>query len=254
MTTLPHSLDRSVVIRAPRSVVFRYFTDSERFARWWGPGSTIDAKVGGAVKIVYPNQVVARGAITALRQDQGIVFTYGYEDPQKPIRPGGSLVTIELLDHADGTLVKLRHELPTAADRDQHAPGWRFQLALFANVVANEQHARLAELADQWFAAWTEPDAGKRDRLLAACATDGVAMQDNHSSLRGRDDLSQHIGMCHVFMPGTVMTRVGTVRQCQGTALVEWTASGAQGRPPTKGTNVVTLAPDGRIASVVGFW
>jgi len=254
MTSLPHSLDRSVVIRAPRAVVFRFFTDSERFARWWGPGSTIDGRVGGEVRIVYPNQVVARGAVTALRADQSIAFTYGYEDPGKPIRPGGSLVTIELHDHAEGTLVKLRHELPSAADRDHHVPGWRFQLALFANVVAGEQHGRVAELADQWFAAWAEPDAAQRDRLLAACTTDDVRLQDQYSCLHGRADLSHHIGMCHVFLPGVVMVRAGAVRQCQGTALVEWTASDAQGKPRGKGTNVVSLAADGRIASVVGFW
>ena len=254
MTKLPHSLDRSLVIRAPRPVVFRFFTDSERFARWWGPGSTIDGKVGGEVKIVYPNQVVARGAVTAIRPDQSIAFTYGYEDPSKPIRPGGSLVTIELQDHAEGTLLQLHHDLPTAPDRDQHAPGWRFQLSLFANAVAGEQHARVAELADQWFLAWAEADAAARDRLLAACTTDDVRLQDNYSCLHGRDDLSQHIGMCHQFMPGIVMVRTGAPRQCQGTALVEWTSTDAQGKPRGKGTNVVSLAPDGRIAGVVGFW
>ena len=254
MTTLPHSLDRSVVIRAPRAIVFRYFTDSERFARWWGPGSTIDGKVGGEVKIVYPNQVVARGAITAIRADHSIAFTYGYEDPAKPIRPGGSLVTIELQDHAEGTFVKLHHDLPTAQERDHHVPGWRFQLALFANTVSNEQHARVAALADQWFVAWAETDQQARDRLLAACATDDVRMQDNYSCLRGRDDLSHHIGMCHQFMPGTITTRAGEPKHCQGTALVEWTMRDAQGNPRGKGTNVISLAADGRIASVVGFW
>ena len=32
---------RTVVICAPREAVYRYFTDSERFARWWGTGSRI---------------------------------------------------------------------------------------------------------------------------------------------------------------------------------------------------------------------
>ena len=94
MTPLPQSLDRTVVIRAPRDVVFRFFTDSERFARWWGPGSTIDARVGGEVRITYPNGVIARGTVQALRSDESITFSYGYEDPQKPIPVGGSVVTI----------------------------------------------------------------------------------------------------------------------------------------------------------------
>ncbi|MEO6709781.1 MAG: SRPBCC domain-containing protein [Planctomycetota bacterium] len=253
MTTLPHSLDRSIVIRAPREVVFRYFSDSERFARWWGAGSSIESRVGGEVKIVYPNQVIARGAVTMVRAGSGIAFTYGYEDPSKPIRPGGSLVTIELTDHPEGTLVKLRHDLPTQADRELHVPGWRFQLALFANVVANEQHAGLAEHVDRWFSAWAEVDAQKRDALLTLCATDAVRMLDKYSCLTGREDLSAHIGMCHQFMPGVVMRREGDPRQCQGTALVDWTASDAKGNPAGKGTNVLSLSPDGRIAGVVGL-
>jgi uncharacterized protein YndB with AHSA1/START domain len=254
MTSLPHSLDRTVLICAPRGIVFRYFTDSERFARWWGPGSTIDGKVGGEVKIVYPNQAIARGVVTAIEADHSITFTYGYDDPSKHIPPGGSVVTITLQDHADGTLLQLRHQLPTEVDRDQHVPGWRFQLAQFANRVANELHAAVAGMADQWFAAWAETDAAARDRLLLACTTDDVRMQDAYSCLAGRSELSQHIGMCHLFMPGVVTKREGDPKHCQGTALVEWTASDTAGNPRGKGTNVVSLAADGRITSVVGFW
>ena len=54
---MPHRLDRSILINAPRETVFGYFTDSERWARWWGQGSTIDARAGGAVSIVHPGGV-----------------------------------------------------------------------------------------------------------------------------------------------------------------------------------------------------
>jgi uncharacterized protein YndB with AHSA1/START domain len=254
MTSLPHSLDRSLVIRAPRELVFRYFTDSERFARWWGQGSTIDGKVGGAVRIVYPNQVVAGGAVTRLEHSSLIAFTYGYEDPSKAIPIGGSLVTVELQDHDDGTLLHLRHDLPTAAEREHHAPGWRFQLALFANVVANEQHTDVAAVIDAWFRAWAEPDAAKRAQLLGDCTTADVTMQDNYSCLHGRDDLLDHIRMSQMFMPGIVTRRVGDARHCQGTAMVEWTAEDVAGKPRGKGTNVVQLSADGKIAGVIGFW
>jgi uncharacterized protein YndB with AHSA1/START domain len=40
MTPLPHSLTRTVVIRATPATVFRFFTDSSRWAQWWGAGST----------------------------------------------------------------------------------------------------------------------------------------------------------------------------------------------------------------------
>ena len=48
-------LERVVEISARRDTVFRYFTDSERCAAWWGSGSTIDARPGGSVRIRYPD-------------------------------------------------------------------------------------------------------------------------------------------------------------------------------------------------------
>ncbi|MCB9885386.1 MAG: SRPBCC domain-containing protein [Planctomycetes bacterium] len=254
MTRHSHLLTRTLVIAAPRELVFRYFTDSERFARWWGPGSTVDARVGGAVCIVYPNQVVARGEFTRLETDRAVAFTYGYEDPAKPIAIGGSLVTIELEDHARGTRLSLRHELADEQARDQHVPGWRFQLSQFANVVGDEQHAGCEATIDEWFAAWHESDAEARSALLLACCTDDVVMQDRYASLAGRDELDQHIAACLLHMPGTVMRRDGDVKHCQGSVLVEWTASDAGGASRGKGTNVMRLAADGRISWVVGFW
>lgn len=254
MNELPHVLDRTVVIRAPRPLVFRYFTDSERFAKWWGAGSHIEGRVGGAVRIVYPNGVVARGEVTRLEPDRLVAFTYGYEDAQKPIPVGGSLVTVTLQDHRDGTQLALRHDFGTAVARDQHVPGWRFQLAVFANVATDEAQAGVERQVDTWFAAWNEGDAGQRDALLAGCASDDVRMQDRWSCVTGRDELAQHIAMCLLHAPGTTMRRRGAPRHCQGTALVDWAATDAQGNPRGQGTNVVMLAADGRIAGVVGFW
>jgi uncharacterized protein YndB with AHSA1/START domain len=251
---LPHALDRSLVLRAPRALVFRCFTDGERFARWWGAGSRLDGRVGGEVHIVYPNGVVAGGAVTRLEPDRLVAFTYGYEDPHKPIPVGGSLVTVTLQDHADGTLLALRHDLAAATVRDQHVPGWRFQLARLANTAADEAQAGAERCVDGWFAAWNEEDPERRALLLAPCVRDDVRLQDGWSCLSGRDELVQHIGMCLAQGPGTTMRRTGKVRHCQGTALVEWAAFAADGSPRGQGTNVVQLAPDGRIAGVVGFW
>jgi hypothetical protein len=43
-------------------------------------------------------------------------------------------------------------------------------------------------------------------------------------------------------------------RLSQGTAIVPWVAKKSNGDPAGRGTNVFDLAPDGRIARVVGFW
>jgi uncharacterized protein YndB with AHSA1/START domain len=140
MTSLPHVLERSILICAQRATVFRYFTDSARFADWWGQGSVIDGRKGGAFVIRYPNGVTASGEVVDLVPDERVVMSYGYDDPGKPIPPGGSLVTITLHERPGGTLLHLRHEVAEAKVRDEHVQGWRYQLAVFANVAARDQH------------------------------------------------------------------------------------------------------------------
>jgi uncharacterized protein YndB with AHSA1/START domain len=253
MNALDHVLDRTVTIAARRETVFRYLTDSERFASWWGAGSQIEAKPGGAVRIRYPNGVVAGGTVVEIAPVERIVFTYGYETGE-PIPIGASRVTITLEETERGTVVRVRHELPSAHVRDEHIQGWRYQLAVFANVVAKEAHAEASALADRFFALWKETDPARRRAELGLIAVDAVAFRDPYSCTDGLDDLVAHIGASQRFMPGVVLVRLGEARLCQGTALVDFEVKGPDGAVRAKGTDVLELAPDGRIAKVTGIW
>lgn len=253
MTGLDFVLDRTVTIAARRETVFRYFTDSERFAAWWGKGSRIEPVPGGAVHIRYPNAIVAGGEVVEIAAPGRIVFSYGFESGQ-PIPIGASRVTITLEETDGGTLVTLRHELPSAEVRDEHVQGWRYQLAVFANVVAQEAHAGVAALADRYFACWGEPDAARRRSELAAIASEQLAFRDPYSCTVGIDDLNAHITASQRFMPGVVPARRGEVRQCQGTASVDWVVQAPDGSERARGTSVFELAPDGRLVRVTGLW
>ncbi len=254
MSALEHALERTVLIRARRETVFRYFTDNDRFAAWWGAGSTIDARPGGTLRIRYPNAVLASGEVVEVAPPERIVFTYGFEDPQRPIRPGGSRVTVTLQERPDGTLLRLRHELPDAAARDEHVQGWRYQLSVFANVVAREAHAGVAKAVDAFLGAWSEKDAGRRRAAIAGVAAEDVSFADAFSCTAGIDDLVAHLAAAQIHMPGLVLERSGDVRQCQGTAVADWVAKGPDGAVRARGTNVFDLSPEGRIARVVGLW
>jgi uncharacterized protein YndB with AHSA1/START domain len=253
MSGLGHVVERRVTIAARRETVFGFFIDSARFAAWWGEGSTIDPRPGGKVHIRYPNGVVAGGEVLEIRPAEHVAFTFGYATGD-PLPIGSSRVSIRLEDHPRGTLVRLRHELPTASAAEVHVQGWRYQLSVFAHVVALQAHASVGPLADRFFALWAETDAAKRRATLAAIAVPGVAFRDPYSCLEGADDLDAHIAAAQRFMPGVVLEREGDARQCQGTAAVDWVVRAEDGSVRTRGTNVFELAADGRIAGVTGLW
>jgi uncharacterized protein YndB with AHSA1/START domain len=250
---LPHHLDRTLLIHARRETVFRFFTDSARWASWWGDGSSIDPRPGGAVVIRYPGAVEARGEIIDITAPERLTFTYGYASGT-PISPGASLVTIRLEAIGAGTRIHLTHAFTDAAVRDQHVQGWRYQLALFSNVVSNEVCATAGASVDAWLDAWSDADASRRHSTLARIAVPDVQFRDRFSNVDGLDDLSAHLEAAQRFMPGLRLERDGVVRQCQGVALADWIAQSAEGQERGRGTNVFVFNADGRIESVTGVW
>jgi uncharacterized protein YndB with AHSA1/START domain len=250
------SIERTILIRAPRETVFRYLTDSERFAAWWGEGSRIAPHPGGEVRIRYPNGVVARGEVVEVDPPSRIVFTYGYEGEGKPIPPGGSRVTMRFSAEPGGTSVHLRHdcsEAPAGVGAE-HVQGWRYQMALFANVVSREAQTQAAARIDAFFSAWNEKDTAARRRLLEESTTEDIAFHDAFSCTVGREDLVAHLAAVQVFMPGMTLLRDGEVSQCQGTAIAPWIAHAGDGTVRSRGTNVFELSPEGQIRRATGFW
>jgi uncharacterized protein YndB with AHSA1/START domain len=253
MMPLPHRLDRTVTIQATRETVFRFFTDDARWAAWWGAGSTIDARPGGHILIRYPNGVEASGEVLEVIPPERIVFTYGYASKQ-PIPPGSSRVTIRLEPYEAGTRLSLSHEFAEAAGRDEHVQGWRYQLSVFGNVVADEIHAGAAGLVDAWFQAWSATDVGKREQILVPVVAPDVRFRDRFGLIDGLADLIAHVDAVQRFMPGVRLQRRGDIRHCQGTVLADWVVVGGDGQERESGTNVFVLGADGRVESVIGFW
>lgn len=252
-SALPHTLDRSILINAPRATVFSFLTDSARWAKWWGAGSTIDPQVGGKVYIRHPNGIEAGGRILEIAPPDRVVFSYGFNSGV-PLPLESSRVTMWFDEEEGSTRVRLHHEFPEAAARDEHVQGWRYQMSLFANVVTAVAHGNAADHIDTWFAAWAEPDAAAREAMLASVALPSVQFRDQFSCVDGLAELLPHIAAAQRFMPGLKLAREGNVRQCQGVVLVDWNAVGPDGQSRGKGTNVFNLAADGRIASSTGLW
>ncbi len=248
MTELTEFLERRISIYARRETVFAYFTDSARFAGWWGEGSRIDARPEGAVFIRFPNGITASGEVREIEPPRRIVFTY--------VMAGGvaSLVTVTLEEADQGTLVNLRHAFSSGKIRDTFVQGWRYQLALLSKAVSEDRRAAVVERVDAFLRAWGEPDAKTRRELLESCAAPGIVFRDAYSATEGLEDMLANLEAIQVFMPDVTLVRAGDVRLSHGTALAGWTARRENGNPAGSGTNVFDLSPDGRIARVVGFW
>ena len=250
---LPYRLDRTLTIRAPRATVFAFFTDSARWASWWGAGSTIEPRPGGRVYIRHPNGIEAGGEVEAIDVPSRLVFSYGFASGT-PIPLGASRVTLTCDDHPRGTRVCLEHEFSDAPVRDEHVQGWRYQLSLFANVVANEFHRDAPARVDAWHAAWAVTDPEALARQLNAIAATDVRFRDRYSAVDGLAELQPHIAATQRFMPGLTLRRDGDLRHCQGMVLANWVAVSADGQERGRGTSVFIIDAEGRIASVTGFW
>jgi uncharacterized protein YndB with AHSA1/START domain len=244
MKSLPYSVDRNILIEADRETVFGFFTDSARWANWWGAGSTVDPRPGGALRIQHSNGFVSDGQVLEIAAPERFVFTFSLQSAQ-PVPAEDSRVTIRLEQQAAGTMLRLTHEVADAVVRDQLVQGWRFHFSVFANAVANLVNAGAPELVDKWFALWTEPDAAAREATLRRIAWPGVRFRDRFSRLDGVEDVVEHIGAAQRFMPGMGLERQGAVRHCQGTVLADWIARSKDGQVKMSGTSVLVLGQSG---------
>ena len=252
MTALPHSLERTVVIQAPRDTVFQFLTRTALWANWWGAGSSIDATPGGTMRICYPGGILASGHVVEVSAPERIVFTYGF-DSGTPIPSGSSRVTITLAQEPGGTRLTLTHDFDAVEVRDEHVQGWRYQLALFSNLVADLVNANATGVVDAWFDLWANPNADARASALREIASPDLRFRDRYGHTNDLNDLLPHIEAAQRFMPGIRLRRSGTVRHCQGTVLVDWSASTADGQARGSGTNVFVLDANAKIVSVTGF-
>ena len=128
-------VDRQIRIEARPELVFRYFTDPERMARWVGPVLEFDPRPGGAVRLMVDGVHSNSGRVVAVDPPRRIVFTSGWDEPGHPIPSGSTRVEVDLTPDGDGTRVRLRQFGLPADAVDDHAEGWAYFLDRLAVVA-----------------------------------------------------------------------------------------------------------------------
>ena len=259
MQPLGPVVELSVEIAARPSTVYRCVTQSDLLSRWLAATVTMDARVGGAVRIDFARYAtVVEGVVVELVPDERIVFTWGVTSgAQAAEMPAGSTqVELSIAPCAAGSRVTLRHGgRPTEASRRDHAFGWTGYLGQLAQTAPRAQrHEGFEGLVDDWFAAWAEPDAAARGRLLARTVVPGATFRDVHAEVAGAEEIGRHIAACQAMFPGVRMVRDGAVMQTRSSLLAKWQALAPGGAVVASGVNHFRLAGGGEIEAVEGFW
>jgi uncharacterized protein YndB with AHSA1/START domain len=128
-------LTREVLIKAEPSTVFSFLIEPE-LQTWLGTEIEYDARPGGVYKATYVGNHHALGEFVEVVENEKVVFTFGWNEPNHPIPAGTTTVAITLIPDGDETLVRLVHSgLPEDAITD-HENGWQFFLDRLAIVAA----------------------------------------------------------------------------------------------------------------------
>ncbi|MFN8524979.1 MAG: SRPBCC family protein [Chloroflexota bacterium] len=123
---------REIKIDAPPDVVYQYFVDPAKLARWKGSLATLDPRPGGIYRVVINQRNIARGTYLELVPNRRVVFSWGWDSGGHPVPPGSSTVELTLTPDGDGTLLRLVHSGLPADAVPGHAEGWDHYLPRLA--------------------------------------------------------------------------------------------------------------------------
>lgn len=122
------------------------------------------------------------------------------------------------------------------------------------NTATNTPTNTYEAAVRRYFAAWNAGTPEEIERAVAAAFTENGTYTDPLGSAEGRPALAATIAGVHEQFPGYVFTPTGAVDGHHDRARFTWDlVSSADGSAPAAGSDVITLAEDGRISSVSGF-
>jgi uncharacterized protein YndB with AHSA1/START domain len=145
------------VFEAPRELVWKAWTDSERVKRWWGPKDftapfcKIDLRVGGVfhycMRSPEGKDYWNTGMYREIVEPERMVCTDSFADEQGNVVPASHygmssdfplemLVTVTFEEHGGKTKLTLRHVgIPSGVDHDGAQHGWNESFDKLAEVL-----------------------------------------------------------------------------------------------------------------------
>ena len=135
----PLVVRREVQIAAPPATVFAFLTDPQKILRWMGTEATMEPHPGGLYLVNVTGKDIARGRFTEVIPVHRLAYSFGWDEHDKNVPPGSSLIEIDLIDEANGTLLRMTHSgLPNAAQCASHEKGWTHYIGRLALAAAGQ--------------------------------------------------------------------------------------------------------------------
>jgi uncharacterized protein YndB with AHSA1/START domain len=136
---------------APRSRVFRAFTDRNEMKRWFGPegftisACAIDLRVGGAYRVVMRSpqgtEHIVRGVYQEISKPERLAFTWAWEDDDGELG-AETVVTVSFAENDGKTQLRLSHRrFESKKARDAHKGGWISTLVCLAEHLSSRKRA-----------------------------------------------------------------------------------------------------------------
>lgn len=116
------------------------------------------------------------------------------------------------------------------------------------------QTAGIATVVDDYIAVWNEPDAARRQQLIARTWSDDGTYLD--PLMRGEDpeQIGAMVGAAQAQFPGHRFELTAGPDAHNDVVRFTWTLVAVDsGQPAAVGVDFATVAPDGRLRSVTGF-
>jgi uncharacterized protein YndB with AHSA1/START domain len=133
---------REIQIDASPETVFGFFTEPDKLTRWLADEAEVDPRPGGINHQTHsggPDNPAGpyymRGEFVEVEPPSRVVFTWGFDNPDVDIDPGGSTVEVTLEPKEGGTFVRLVHSGLPESELAAHAEGWTDMLERLAAAV-----------------------------------------------------------------------------------------------------------------------
>jgi uncharacterized protein YndB with AHSA1/START domain len=138
-------IEREILISASPETVFGFLIDPALMAHWIGAFHKLESHAGGIFQVEVSPGNVARGVFTEVTPPHRVAFTWGWEseDPTLAmVPPGTSLVEIELVRVASGTLLRFRHSRLPEATSEMHRKRWSHYLGRLQSAAMSMVEVR----------------------------------------------------------------------------------------------------------------